>query len=236
MTGRLQKLISAAGVASRREAEQMILAGRVLVNGSPAVTGQTADSETDEITVDGKPLRFPAEHAYLMLNKPRRYVTTRHDEQNRPTVMDLMKDAPAGIYPVGRLDMYSEGLLLFTNDGAFANAVMHPSAEIDKTYLTEVSGDDIPAAVNVLSAMKELDGETISQASVSIQTSDGSRGVLMITIHEGKNRQVRRMCDAAGLKVHRLVRIAEGSLMLGDLPKGAWRHLTDSEVHSLIKD
>ena len=228
MLQRLQKLISAAGIASRRSAEQLILAGRVLVNGVPAGLGQSADPETDEILVDGVPLRGPKERTYILLNKPRGYVTTLRDERGRPTVAELVADAGKRLFPVGRLDMDSDGLLLMTDDGALANGLMHPSHEVTKTYRTWVSGD-VAAALPLLGEAMEIDGYRIRPAQVHRVAED----VLEIVIHEGRNRQVRKMCAAAGLRVRRLTRIAEGPLRLGDLPVGQWRYLTENEIEAL---
>lgn len=228
MAERLQKLISAAGIASRRAAEALILEGRVTVNGAAAVLGQSADPERDTVCVDGRPLSFAAARTYILLNKPRGYVTTLSDERGRPTVAELVRDAGVRLYPVGRLDMDSDGLLLLTDDGAFANAVMHPSHEIDKVYRTVVRGD-VAAALPRLRAMTALDGEPIRAPRVEMAPD----GALFITIHEGKNRQVRRMCAAAGIRVLRLTRVAEGALSLGDLPAGKWRYLTEDEVKSV---
>lgn len=226
MAERLQKLISAAGIASRRAAEKMIEDGRVSVNGVRAVRGQSADPTLDEILVDGRPIcTLPAEKTYIMLNKPRGYVTTLSDEKGRPTVAELVRDAGKRLYPVGRLDMDSDGLLLLTDDGDFANAMMHPSGEVNKTYRTVVRGD-ISAALPVLRTSMEIDGYRIRPAEVHI----AGDSTLDITIHEGRNRQVRKMCAAAGLTVLRLTRIAEGELTLGDLAPGTWRYLTENEI------
>ena len=225
MAERLQKLISAAGLASRRAAEQMILDGRVTVNGEGAVLGQSAEPETDEICVDGTPLDLGGARVYVMLNKPRGYVTTLRDERGRRTVAELVRDAGIRLYPVGRLDYDSDGLLLLTNDGAFAHALTHPSHEVDKTYRTRVSGD-VAAALPKLTAPMEIDGYTVRPAVVTVV--DGH--TLDITIHEGRNRQVRKMCAAAGLRVRSLTRIAEGPLRLGPLPAGKWRYLTENEI------
>jgi len=230
MKERLQKLLSAAGVASRRAAEQMIAEGRVLVNGAPAVLGQTADPDEDEILADGVPVDRGGARTYIMLNKPRGYVTTLSDEKQRPTVAELVTGTGKRLYPVGRLDMDSDGLLLMTDDGALANLLMHPSHEITKTYRTTVRGD-IAAALPVLRAPMELDGYRLRPAEVE----RSGENVLLITIHEGRNRQVRRMCAAAGLEVRRLTRVAEGSLTLGELPQGQWRYLTENEVQMLKK-
>ena len=228
MKERLQKLISSAGLASRRRAETLLREGRVFVNGVPATLGQSADPDTDEITVDGAPLRFPEDKNYLMLHKPRGYVTTLSDEKGRPTAAQLVADAGARVYPVGRLDMDSDGLLLFTNDGALANALMHPRHEVRKTYRAQVSGD-AAAALDLLRAPMEIDGVRVCADAVE----PAGEGALIITIHEGRNRQVRKMCAAAGLNVLRLTRLSEGPLSLGDLPSGAWRYLTEHEIAAL---
>lgn len=228
MTERLQKILSARGVASRRTAEKLIEEGRVTVNGTVALLGQTADTEHDEILLDGKPLPTGSEHIYILLHKPRGYVTTLSDEKGRKTAAELVKDCGVRVYPVGRLDMDSEGLLLFTNDGEFANALMHPKQEVDKTYLTWVEGFSEEAVARLKKPI-ELDGYRIRAPKVRIVKP----GLLEITIHEGRNRQVRRMCDAAGMHVTRLKRIREGKIQLGDLPLGQWRYLTDEEVKKL---
>lgn len=228
MTERLQKILSARGVASRRAAEKLIEEGRVTVNGTVALLGQTADTEHDEILLDGKPLPTGSEHIYILLHKPRGYVTTLSDEKGRKTAAELVKDCGVRVYPVGRLDMDSEGLLLFTNDGEFANALMHPKQEVDKTYLTWVEGFSEEAVARLKKPI-ELDGYRIRAPKVRIVKPS----LLEITIHEGRNRQVRRMCDAAGMHVTRLKRIREGKIQLGDLPLGQWRYLTDEEVKKL---
>ena len=228
MKERLQKLISAAGIASRRQAEQMIVEGRVIVNGTAARLGQTADPEADEILVDGASIRRPDEPRCLILNKPRGYVTTLSDEKGRPTVAELVSGVGVRLYPIGRLDLNSDGLLLMTNDGALANAVMHPKNEVKKTYHTVVAGD-VEAALPILRSPMELDGYRIRPAEVS----DLGDGLLEITIHEGRNRQIRKMCAAAGLRVRRLTRIAEGPLQLGGLRSGQWRDLTQQEIKEL---
>ncbi len=234
MTERLQKILSARGVASRRKAEELILAGRVQCNGQTALLGQTADPDLDEILVDGKPLPEPAGMIYLMLHKPRGYVTTLSDEKGRKNAAQLVADCGQRVYPVGRLDMDSEGLLLFTNDGEFANALMHPKHEIDKQYLVWVDGYS-PEKLCRLSRPVTLDGYTIRTPGVRMIREEGERALLQVTIHEGRNRQIRRMCDIAGMKVRRLKRIAEGKLELGDLPLGKWRCLTPEEVMLLKK-
>lgn len=230
---RLQKIIAARGICSRRAAEEWIRQGRVRCNGVVAQIGDTAD-DADEITIDGQPLPAQGEHIYLMLHKPRGYVTTLSDEKGRKNAAQLVADCGARVYPVGRLDMDSEGLLLFTNDGAFANRLMHPSHEVKKTYRVQVRGYS-PENVRRLMEPVELDGYRIRPPEVRVinETQDGA--ALEITIHEGRNRQVRRMCQMAGMYVKRLVRIREGSLALGDLKPGAWRYLTEEEIRALEK-
>lgn len=233
MVERLQKILSGAGISSRRAAEAMIAAGRVTVNGVRAPLGSTADPETDEIAVDGVPVAaVPARRYYIMLNKPVGYVTTMSDEKGRKTVAELTADVPARVYPVGRLDINSDGLLLMTNDGDFANAVMHPSFEKDKTYRVVAAGD-AAAGVRRLREPMELDGAALRTPKVELIRREGGLCTLEITIHEGKNRQIRRMCELAGLTVKRLTRISVGPVRLGKLPKGHWRELTDAEVRAL---
>ena len=232
MKERLQKILSARGVASRRKAEEMIEKGLVTVNGAVAVLGAAADPETDEILVEGRPLPAQNDFVYILLHKPRGYVTTLSDEMGRPNAAQLVADCGVRVYPVGRLDMDSEGLLLFTNDGDFANALMHPKHEVKKTYDTWVAGY-VPGAEVRLARPIELDGYTIRPPKVKLIRADGKKAKFQITIHEGRNRQVRRMCEAAGMTVTRLKRIKEGSLCLGDLPLGKWRYLTAEEVNSL---
>lgn len=232
MKDRLQKILSARGLASRRKAEEWIAAGRVQVNGQTAALGDSADPELDEILLDGKPLPEQQGYVYIMLNKPRGFVTTLSDEKGRENVSQLVADCGARVYPVGRLDMDSEGLLLLTNDGAFANRLMHPKHEVNKTYQVMVRGYH-EAALALLRRPIELDGYRIREPQVKLLRSDGDRAKILVTIHEGRNRQVRRMCDAAGMKVVRLRRVSEGKLQLGNLPLGKWRHLTEEELAGL---
>ena len=232
MTERLQKILSARGVASRRKAEELLLAGRVSVNGRIATLGESADTEIDRILVDGKPLPSAGKPVYIMLNKPRGYVTTLHDEKGRPTVAQLVADCGVRVYPVGRLDYDSEGLLLLTNDGEFANRLMHPKLEISKTYEVWVSGFH-PAAHSLLGRPIDLDGYRIRRPEVKLIRAEAEKAKFLVTIHEGRNRQIRRMCEAAGMRVTRLRRIREGNLTLGDLKPGAWRYLTDEELVEL---
>ena len=232
MAERLQKLLAAAGLCSRRMAEEWISAGRVCVNGAPATLGDRADPETDTITVDGQPLPADTRRVYLMLNKPRGYVTTLSDERGRKTVADLVADAGVRVYPVGRLDRDSEGLLLLTNDGALAQRLTHPSHGVSKTYQVTVQGD-VDGAAERLAAMRDLEGEPIAPARVRTLRREGDRALLEITIHQGKNRQIRRMCAQCGLAVPRLCRIREDCLTLGGLRAGTWRDLTPEEVAAL---
>lgn len=229
MKDRLQKILSARGIASRRKAEEMIQNGLVSVNGTVARLGDSADPDVDEILVEGKLLPSQSDYVYILLHKPRGYVTTLSDEKGRPNAAQLVSDCGTRVYPVGRLDMDSEGLLLFTNDGEFANALMHPKHEVKKTYDTWVTGY-VPGAEIRLSRPIELDGYTIRPPRVKLIRAEGKKAKFQITIHEGRNRQVRRMCEAAGMTVTRLKRIQEGKLSLGDLPLGKWRYLTPAEV------
>lgn len=232
MKERLQKILSARGVASRRKAEEWILSGRLQVNGRVAQLGDSADPDVDEILLDGRPLPSMESHVYIMLNKPRGYVTTLSDEKGRQNVAQLVADCGVRVYPVGRLDMDSEGLLLLTNDGEFANRLMHPKHEVEKTYEVSVKGYH-PASTVLLSRAIELDGYPIRQPEVKLVRAEGERAKYLVTIHEGRNRQVRRMCDAAGMQVLRLRRIREGCLQLGNLPLGKWRNLTEDEIAGL---
>ena len=232
MEERLQKLLSAAGVCSRRAAETYLTAGRVTVNGEPARLGQRADPDRDEILVDGRPLAPRAKPVYILLNKPRGYVTTLSDEQGRKTVAELVADCGARVYPVGRLDLDSEGLLLLTNDGDWAQHLLHPSHEVEKTYHVSVFGPVAGAAAR-LAAMTDLEGEPIRPARVEVLRQTARTAVLAVTIHEGKNRQIRRMCARCGLTVKRLRRVQEGPLKLGNLPSGKWRDLSENEVEAL---
>lgn len=232
MKERLQKLIASAGLCARRTAEEWIAAGRVCVNGAVASLGDRADLETDTVTVDGAPLPGKPGAVYLMLNKPRGYVTTLSDEYGRRTAAELVADCGVRVYPVGRLDRDSEGLLLFTNDGELAQRLLHPRHQVDKVYLVTVRGD-IRGAAERLMAITQLDGEPIAPAQAAEVTRHEGQAMLRVTIHQGKNRQVRRMCAQIGLHVVRLQRIQEDSLLLGDLPTGKWRYLTDQELQGL---
>ena len=232
MTEKLQKIIASRGIASRRKAEEMITAGLVSVNGRTAVLGDRANPDEDDIRVAGKKLPPLQNYIYIMLNKPRGYVTTLSDEKGRPNAAQLVAECGCRVYPVGRLDMDSEGLLLFTNDGEFANRLMHPRHEIEKTYAVKVTGYTEEAFAR-LACPIELDGYRIQPPGLKLQSAEGKIARFLITIHEGRNRQIRRMCEAAGMKVLRLKRIQEGSLRLGSLPSGAWRSLTAEELENI---
>lgn len=231
MAERLQKIISARGLASRRKAEEWIAAGRVQVNGQVARLGDTAEEE-DNISIDGAPIPAREGSVYILLNKPRGYVTTLSDEKGRKNAAMLVADCGKRVYPVGRLDMDSEGLLLFTNDGAFANALMHPKQRVAKTYLVWVTGY-VPGGEERLAQPVELDGYLIQKPVVRLLKADGGTAQFSVTIREGRNRQVRRMCQVAGMHCTRLRRIREGSLSLGNLAPGSWRYLTAEEVAAL---
>lgn len=233
MEERLQKLISACGLASRRTAEEWIAAGRVTVNGEKAHLGDRADLDRDDVQVDGRSLRPGGERTYLMLHKPRGYVTTLSDEKGRKTVADLVAGCPARVWPMGRLDLDSEGLLLMTDDGELTNRLLHPSYRIEKEYLVWVTGD-VKRALPILSGPMELDGEKLAPARVRRGRTTGGVSQLSVVITQGKNRQVRRMCAQAGLEVLRLKRIREGELMLDrTLSPGQWRELTSQEILAL---
>ena len=234
MTERIQKIIASRGIASRRKAEEMITAGRVQCNGRVCLLGESADPDSDIILLDGKPLPSGGEYTYILLHKPRGYVTTLSDERGRKTVAQLVADCPQRVYPVGRLDMDSEGLLILTNDGDFANRLMHPSHTVDKTYHVYVQSYS-DEGLYKLGQSVTLDGYTIAKPEVKAIRVTGDNALLEVIIHEGRNRQVRRMCAMAGMQVQRLVRIAEGTLQLGKLPLGKWRMLTAEEVENLKK-
>lgn len=233
MAERLQKILSAAGVCSRRQAELFLSAGRVTVNGAVARLGDKADPQEDDIRLDGRVVQPVERLVYLMLHKPRGYVTTLSDERGRPTVAELVAGCGTRVYPVGRLDMDSEGLLLLTNDGAFAQRLAHPSHHMDKEYHVTVSGA-LEGCVQRLAALRMLeDGTPIVPAQVEVVSSGEREWVVSVTIHQGLNRQVRRMCALAGLKVRRLKRIREGAVTLGTLALGNWRWLSKEEVAAL---
>lgn len=235
MTERIQKIIASRGITSRRKAEKMISEGRITCNGRVCFLGESADPDVDIIMLDGKPLPSGGEYTYMMLHKPRGYVTTLSDEKGRKDITLLIADCRERVYPVGRLDMDSEGLLLLTNDGEFANKLMHPKHEIGKTYRVYVKDFSREKLLRFNQPII-LDGYTIKRPDIKLISSDEQGNALLeIVIHEGRNRQVRRMCDVAGMPVQRLIRIAEGNVNLGKLPLGKWRYLAAEEVESLIR-
>ena len=228
---RLQKFFSDCGVLSRRAAEAEIAAGKVKVNGTVAQIGDSINPEVDIVEYKGKRIlpRASEKRHYIMLNKPRGYVTTMQDEKGRPTVANLTAGVGTRVYPVGRLDMDSEGLLLLTDDGEFANQLTHPRHEIPKIYHVTLSKVLTKDEIAALRAPMELDGYRLQPVTVKKLAPD----TIQMNLYEGRNRQIRRMCEAAGLKVIRLQRIAIGDLSLGDLPLGRWRELTPDEIHYL---
>lgn len=237
---RLQKILADRGVASRRKAEELIEHGHVRVNGHPAKIGDKADDRRDIITVRGKRIDAPPELMYLMLHKPRGYITTLSDENGRKCVADLVRDVGARVYPIGRLDKDSEGLLLFTNDGAFSNAMMHPTAHVPKRYRVTVRSEVTEEQLSRFEQGILIDGKKTLPAEAVIVTEEKetpdspARTVLEIVLYEGRNRQIRKMCEALGLEVVRLKRTAIGTVKLGMLPLGKWRLLDPKEVRALL--
>ena len=231
---RIQKMIADCGYCSRRKAEELMQQGRVKLNGHPVKPGDKCGFK-DLITIDGERLMMPRKRnfVYIMLNKPRGYVTTVSDELERRCVMDLLEDVEERVYPVGRLDRNSEGLLLFTNDGEFANSIMHPSRHVSKTYRVTVRPDISDDQLVALSEGVVIDGRKTLPANVVVKSKETGRVVLLITIKEGRNRQIRKMCEAVGLEVARLRRVSIGPLKLGRLPPGKWRELTADELRAM---
>ena len=232
---RLQKFLSEAGVASRRKAEEMIRNGSVKVNGVVAQIGDSVDPKKDTVVVKGRKIKKEGSLRYILLNKPRGYVTTTDDDLGRKCVLELVKDVKERIYPVGRLDRVSEGALIMTNDGAFANAMMHPSKHVPKTYRVTVRPEATAEQVDILSTGIEIDGRMTAPADVHVISKEEGRAVLEIVLYEGRNRQIRKMCEALDLEVARLRRIAVGPVKLGMLQTGEWRDLTAQEIESLFK-
>ena len=232
MKERLQKILSARGVPSRRKAEEWILAGRVQVDGRVAGLGDQADPAVQVITLDGRPLPASGELVYIMLNKPRGVVTTLRDQKGRPDAAGLVAGCGCRVWPVGRLDMDSEGLLLFTNDGDFSQRLTHPRHQVDKRYRVWVRGHTRQRE-DALRQPVVLDGYLIRPPQVRFLRKEKKTACLEVVIHEGRNRQIRRMCGLAGMEVTRLQRVGEGPLHLGNLPLGAWRYLTPEELVQL---
>lgn len=231
---RLQKHMADCGVASRRKSEELIAAGKVKVNGKVAAIGDKIDPKKDTISVNGRKLVKETNYVYIMLNKPRGYVTTMSDEMDRKCVAELVADIGKRIYPIGRLDRDSEGLLLFTNDGEFANAMTHPSRHISKTYRVSVKPAITDAQITILTSSMMINGRKTLPAEVRIINKEDDKSSLEIILYEGRNRQIRRLCEEAGLETARLKRLAIGQLNLGHLKVGEYRHLTHDEV-SLLK-
>ncbi len=231
---RLQKYLAQCGVASRRASEKMILSGRVTVNGVPVTEmGVQIDENLDEVAVDEKVVHPEEQKHYLAYNKPIGEISTASDPEGRATIMDRFKDYPVRIFPVGRLDYDSEGLILLTNDGEMMNHVLHPSREVKKTYLAKVSNHVTPEEIAQLRKGVMIDGKMTSPASVHLIREETFDTVLLISIHEGRNRQVRKMVDAVGHQVVSLKRVEFGPVLLGDLPSGMWRKLTEAEIQKL---
>jgi len=230
---RLQKVLASAGIASRRDCEALIAAGRVTVNGRVVVVpGTRVDLEHDEVRVDGQPIRMPAKRTYIMLHKPAGVVSTAEDTHGRPTVLDLV-DVPARVFPVGRLDIDSEGLILLTDDGELAYALTHPSFEVEKEYRVLLDRPLTPEALRSWRNGVLLDGEMTAPAWVEMIGTAPEGVWVRIVLREGRKRQIRAVAKLLGYEVRRLIRVREGNLLLGDLPPRSWRYLTDEEVAAL---
>ena len=230
---RLQKFLSESGVASRRKAEDLILAGKVKVNGHIAEIGSKVDPQRDKVTVRGKLVVANTEKVYIMLHKPRGYVTTMSDEFDRKNVADLVKNVGIRLFPVGRLDRDSEGLLFMTNDGEFANELTHPSKHVNKTYRVTVAGEVDDEKLLKLANGIEIEGRKTLPCDVFVIERKTDRTVLNFIIHEGRNRQIRKMCEAVSLEVLRLKRTEIAGIKMGMLKQGDWRHLNEREMQRL---
>ena len=233
-TVRLQKFLAESGVASRRKSEELIAEGKVKVNGKVASIGDKINPKKDTVTVSGKKIVKRKEFTYILLHKPRGFITTMSDEMDRKCVAELIKDVSVRVYPVGRLDKDSEGMLLFTNDGEFANAMTHPTKHVPKTYRVTVRPTITEDQITQLTTGIIIDDRKTAPAQVRVVTKEEGRVVLEIIIYEGRNRQIRKMCEAVGLDVARLKRTAIGSIKLGMLKQGAWRELHEDEVRKLM--
>ncbi len=235
---RLQKYISSIGIMSRRAAEKEIESGKIRVNGEIADLGQKIIPGKDRVTYKGKPIdaKIPERKVYIMLNKPKGYVTTLSDDKSRKCVAELVKDVNTRVYPIGRLDMYSEGLLLFTNDGEFANKLTHPKHHIPKIYHVKVKGEILPEQLKQLSKPMVIDEYEIQPVKCDIITRRDNYTVIRMELFEGRNRQIRKMCEICELEIVKLQRVAIGNVKLGDLSPGKWRHLTKSQVEYLYKN
>lgn len=231
---RLQKYLAECGVASRRKSEELIEQGKVKVNGNRASIGDKINPKRDTVTVNGKKIIKQKNCTYILLHKPRGFITTMSDEMDRKCVAELIKDVPGRVYPVGRLDRDSEGMLLFTNDGEFANAMTHPTRHVPKTYRVTVRPTITEEQITKLATGVMVDDRMTAPAEVRVITKQEGRVVLEIILYEGRNRQIRKMCEEVGLEVARLKRTAIGSIKLGMLKQGAYRELTDDEVRKLM--
>ena len=231
---RLQKFMPECGVASRRKSEELIESGKVRVNGAVASLGDKINPKKDTVTVSGKKIVKQKEHKYIMLHKPRGFITTMSDEMERKCVAQLISDVPQRVYPVGRLDRESEGLLLFTNDGEFANALTHPKKHVSKTYRVTVRPGVTDEQLSAITEGIIIDDRKTAPAEVRVVTKEENRVVLEIILYEGRNRQIRKMCEQLDLEVARLKRTAIGSVKLGMLKQGDWRDLTEDEVRKLM--
>ncbi len=230
---RIQKYLSDCGVMSRRKAEEEIKAGKIFVNGKAAEIGQKISATDDVVTYLGKIVEKTEQKYYLMLNKPRGYVATLSDEKGRRCVADLVKDLNTRVYPIGRLDYNSEGVLLFTNDGEIANRLIHPKSNVEKVYFVRVKGKASSEQLERLNKSMVIDGYRIRPCNVTVQDDTTENQLLRFVLHEGRNRQIRRMCEQVGLFVTRLKRISVGKIYLESLPVGKWRLLTKQEVDYL---
>ncbi|MBE6785076.1 MAG: rRNA pseudouridine synthase [Ruminococcaceae bacterium] len=231
---RLQKFLAESGVASRRKSEELIEQGKVKVNGNVASIGDKINPKRDTVTVSGKKIVKQKSHTYIMLHKPRGFITTMSDEMDRKCVAQLIKDVPGRVYPVGRLDRDSEGMLLFTNDGEFANAMTHPTRHVPKTYRVTVRPGITDDQITRLTTGIMIDERMTAPCEVRVVTKEEGRVVLEIILHEGRNRQIRKMCEEVGLEVARLKRTAIGSIKLGMLKQGDYRELNEDEVRKLM--
>lgn len=232
---RLQKFFTDNKIMSRRNAERVIEAGNVKINGITAKLGDKVDPESDTVTFNGKIIKNDASRKrYIMLNKPLGYVTTTSDEKGRETVLSLLDGVGERVYPVGRLDMYSEGLLILTNDGELTNRLTHPKHNMPKTYSVIIKGDISPDALHTLNSPMEIDGYKLKPVKVHIVSQKNGATNTLFTLNEGRNRQIRKMCQACGLTIMRLTRISVGKLKLGELERGKWRELNENEVKYLL--
>ncbi len=232
---RLQKYLSSCGVTSRRKSEELINSGRVTVDGRAAVLGDKIDPDNSVVAIDGERVINSGKRVYLVIYKPRGYLSSVSDDRGRKCVTELVKKPGVRLYPVGRLDYDSEGILLLTNDGEFANALTHPRFRVDKTYMVTISPVPTREQLNELANGVDIDGRRTAKAKISVRSHDDEKAVVRFIIHEGRNRQIRRMCEALGLDVLRLKRVAEDAVRLGSLKPGEYRDLTEDELKAIRK-